>query len=438
MRSGTEHRTRVSRETRLLLSAALLALLALSVLARLRFRETGPDTPTPAIGPIFAPLVPRQGFADLAGQLSEVTARTNRGLASVRIMRTGDTAESATITTITALRLHSDVGVALLPRGARLASDATSPLIATDPLTGLTLVRLAPGSTLPVGPPLRSDDVAPRYLLTSTPLGDRAALLPTLVTGLTRVDAPLWRSQVLSTAAAIELASGAFVFTLDGEWVGLVAQRDQSPILVPAAVVGANADQLLSRQSSRVSIGIDIQPLTPALTRATQATAGVLVRWVDPQSPANSLLRIGDVLQAANHQALSTFEHWQRFLTDLSDIAPIVLSVRRGEQVLEIEVTPAASPPQAPSLPQAASPTPPQSLRLRLVRGVGSEILGIDVRSTPARAGLRVGDIITLVASTSAPTPDQVRRALLASTPDRPALVAVRRGSEHLMLAMEP
>ncbi len=64
---------RLSRETRHLLVAACIALVALWVLARLRF----PDTPATAnaIPPLLTQLSPRPGFTDLASEVARVQSR---------------------------------------------------------------------------------------------------------------------------------------------------------------------------------------------------------------------------------------------------------------------------------------------------------------------------------------------------------------------------
>src|SRR5688572_3299582 len=71
-------RPSVSRETRLLLLTALFALLALWVLARLRFPER-PITANP-VPPILSQLVPAPGFEDLASAVFNLQSRLSPNL----------------------------------------------------------------------------------------------------------------------------------------------------------------------------------------------------------------------------------------------------------------------------------------------------------------------------------------------------------------------
>src|ERR671918_398413 len=109
------YRPRVSRETRLLLSTALIAVVALWVLARVRF----PDQPPPQnpVQPLLTQLTPRPTFADLASEVA-----------------------------------------ALRPR--------LEPLLVRDPASGLSLVRVESSSASPAAlwPP---EAGGPRYFIAS-------------------------------------------------------------------------------------------------------------------------------------------------------------------------------------------------------------------------------------------------------------------------------
>ena len=62
------YRPKVSRETRRLLTAVLIAILAIWILARIRFPEEQ-ATPNP-VAPLLGQLAPRYRFADLASDLT--------------------------------------------------------------------------------------------------------------------------------------------------------------------------------------------------------------------------------------------------------------------------------------------------------------------------------------------------------------------------------
>lgn len=426
---------RVSRETRLLVTTALVALVALWVLARLRFPERVTPPQAPALAPILAPLVSRQGFGDLADQLTQISARTNPGLVMVPTVRPvegvpGDGAK----TSVAALRFRDDIGVALLQPDQR--PDTAESLIARDPATGLALIRIAPGPTVPVASmPYWSNGGGARYLLMAVPAVDRTMALPTLIAGVEPRHAPLWTGDVFVPSVRVDLVPGLFVFTLNGDWLGLTVERDGFPAIVPSSLVAARAEALLLPRPEPAALGIQVQRLTPALTLATGASNGVMVRWVDPTGPAKGLLQVADALEAADGQPLPTEEHWQRVFADLDAGTPVRLAVRRSGKTMHVDITPA---PRLPANAAVERVTAGSALRLRFVRGVGSSVVAVDSASPAAIAGLRPGDVVTMIAEVSAPTPAQVTRAIAAAHRDRPVILAVRRGREPLLLAIAP
>lgn len=434
MQPALRRRPRVARETRLLLATALVAVVALSIFARLRSpaRTMAPA----AVGPILAPLLPRQGFADLAGQLTDLRSRIGPRLVSVMIASRSD-AEPVSSTRIAALRIRSEIAVALLPPGSPPADAPSSTLLARDPATGFAVLRVEAGAvSTPATEATWADRGEAGYLMTSAAAGVDTVLVPMLVPGTARAEQPLWAGEVVVPIASPAMSAGSFVFTSDGDWVGLVATTGPSQFIVPAPLVMARADQLLASTSRpRVVLGVGLQPLTPSLARAAGATAGVMVRSVEAQGPADGRLRVGDVLESLDGRALPTWEHWQRALTDLRATAPIRLVVDRGGALMDVEITPT---PEATDVVRAAPRAMPLGWRLAAVRNVGTRITALPAGSRAERAGLRVGDVITMIGATSAPTPTQLRRVIETAAADRPLLVALRRGDENLMLAMEP
>jgi hypothetical protein len=103
-------RPRVARETRLLISVALLAVVALWALARLRFPERSPAQQV--VPPILAPLVARQGFTGLESQLSDSTSRISPSLAAIAV----EAADGSSRRYAAAVRLHDEVVVSWRPR----------------------------------------------------------------------------------------------------------------------------------------------------------------------------------------------------------------------------------------------------------------------------------------------------------------------------------
>ena len=207
--------------------------------------------------------------------------------------------------------------------------------------------------------------------------------------------------------------------------------------VAPAELVSRLAESRLARAGQgAVSLGIEVQAVTPALGEVLGQATGVAVTWVVPDGPARASLRVGDVLQAADGRPLPTIEHWRRHLADLGT-NPTVLTVWRAGQSIEVSVSPVAVPAFTTS-PASRRDAPPAARRIfgvtsRRVAGVGAAITGIQPRSVAETADLRVGDVITHFGTISAPTPTQVRMLAAAAPIGHSLLVAVTRdGAHHL------
>ena len=82
--SRPAYRPRVSRETRRLLTTALVAVLTLWVLARMRFPDR-PPTPNP-VPPILEQLTAPPTFSDLADRVADARTRLVASLLSVAVV----------------------------------------------------------------------------------------------------------------------------------------------------------------------------------------------------------------------------------------------------------------------------------------------------------------------------------------------------------------
>jgi hypothetical protein len=126
------YRPRVSRETRMLLTAALIATVALWALARVRF----PDRPAPQnpVQPLLTQLTPRPTFADLAAEIGALRPRLDPLLVPASA-------------TVAGLRLQDDVALAWRDPQQEAGAWSTDALLRDDRASGLTLVRVDRRST---------------------------------------------------------------------------------------------------------------------------------------------------------------------------------------------------------------------------------------------------------------------------------------------------
>lgn len=434
MPSASLRPPRVSRETRLLLVAALLAVVALWVLARLRYPPATAAPPTMA--PILAPLVPRLTLDDLAQLVAEPSARAGAHLLSVRLQHDGAAQRPPGPARTAAARVTGVVAVAWLPPGSVMAAGEPD-TIARDAATGLVALKAAAGASVPpVAPWEPLEPWRSRYLLRSHAYDGGVALAPVFVGPLVGAEAPLWGGAIWTIPAGTEVAPGDLVFDTGGEWAGLVVDHGTGRAVVPAQVVEQRVQALVLGASARArgTLGIDVQDLSALLRKWSGATGGAIVSAVALDGPAAGRLVLGDVLQSVDGVVLPTFDHWRRFVADLVPDRTIVLGITRAREQREVtvtarEVAAAAAPAIAPG---------PVGLALRLVPGEGSIVTGVDAGSSAERAGLRTGDLIVMAGGLETPTPAQVQRALRAAPPDLPVVLAIRRGAAQRLVALEP
>ena len=402
----------VSRETRLLLTTAVLALVSLWVLARVRF----PDRPPPQnpVQPLLGQLTPRPTFADLASEIAALRPRV------APLLVAGPAGLSG-------LRVRDDVAAVWLdPRRHDAARNAGS-LLRHDPASGLSLMQIEfrPSQTPELWSP---EPVGPRYFIASEMSAAGLSVRPVYVGWLAPADSPRWPGQEWQLPSMSDVASGSFLFTADAAVAGLVVDHGDGHVLVPAATVLAEADRLLDRlPTRRAYVGIDVQRLTPSISKATGATSGLIVTWVDPRGPSAGVVRPGDVIEAANGAAVSTTDEWDVHTARLGVDQTLVIGVRDSNGRRDVPVVGAAAPAHNPAS---------LGLTLRPLPGIGAEVVRVDPGSAGDRSGLLAGDVISRVDTIDAPTPAQVRQAF-ASPRERPLFIAFTRGTTHQVTALE-
>ena len=350
-------RPRVSRETRRLLAAAGLALLALWILARLRFPER-PASPNP-VSTVLTQISPPTTFADLAAE----TARVEQRIAPLLSVVTWQPPRTEQPRVFAAWPWRDDLAIAMLPSASEAATGRED-IRAVDQPTGLALVRVnRPDATARTIWTADRLDVA-RYFFAATPGASRPAITPVYVSSLMPRRSPAWSSEIWSLTTASALAPGALVFTAAGEWLGIAALENGEPIIVPAAAVLDLAAQLGQPRNPAGEFGLQVQHLDATLGAQIGAAAdsGVVVAWVDPRGAASDALAVGDVIETVNGARTPTVFAWQVHSTRLATGAKAALQVRRGGKLQEISLI---VPPASPVRQSAA-------LGLTFVTGTGS------------------------------------------------------------------
>ena len=425
MGPNNPYRPRVSRETRLLLTAGALAVAALWLLDRVRFKDLPvPPSPIPAVLTQLA-MSPR--YDDLAAEVAVVQARLDTSLVALEWPPAGSGAPGPA-RRIAALRLRDDIAVALVPT-ATSAEDAR--LLARDPASGLAVVRVP--TAVPAVPPMPWMSrrlQQPRYFIATDVSSTAVSLRPAFVGTLDPLATALWPEAVWVVPDAGDLHPGTFLFTNEGEVVGLVIAHGAARAIVPGATLFAEADRLLERGlASAGSLGVDVQGLTESVAAITGASTGAVVVWVDPAGAAHGHLKVGDVIEAVDGSPLTGREWWDVRIARLSAGDTLTLRVRRRGEAREVAVTAIGS----------TSPTATESLGLVLHgrSGVGADVIRVAPGSAGDRAGLVAGDVITLVADVEAPTPAQLTKAFASLRAGQRAMLAVTRGDSHFVTTID-
>ena len=399
----------ISRETRRLLTTVVVAVAALWVLARIRFQER-PVMSTP-VPNVLAQLRPTSSYADLARLIADIRP----GIVAAVSRSAGGSP---------ALRIREEAAVTLQPRPGDTA-------LAMDRATGLAIVRQPRGDMpglMPWAPRLLD---YPRYLVAADVTGEHVALRPVYIGGLFPVTSPLWSGEIWLLPPATPIAPGTFVFTTEGAFAGLAISHDGQPAMVPAALL-YQAVERLQQQGSPGELGITVQVLSSSLASATGAATGVVVSGIDQDGPAAGKLVATEVIEAIGGEEVHTIDHWRARATRVAAGETLTLRVRGSGGLRDVPITAVA-----PAPPAETDDEPVLGLRLRTIPKVGVEVLSVQPRSRGARAGMQPGDLITVAGGQPSPSSAQFTR-LFGSLPEGASVVvALTRGNERRVIAIE-
>ena len=218
MEPTNPYRPSVSRETRRLLTAGVLAVAVLWLLARIEFQER-PVTPNP-VPAVLGQLAGAPAYDDLAPAVGRMRGRIEAVLVTLDIPPDGVRQAPSRVS---ALRLRDDLAVTLLPQVDRLRPAVADLVVASDPVSGLSVVRVP-------GPPAASvpavwypaQPAQPRYLITSDVSPGGVSLRPVFAGSLDSLGSPVWPAPIWGVPGRSDLLPGSFLFTNGAELVGLV------------------------------------------------------------------------------------------------------------------------------------------------------------------------------------------------------------------------
>jgi hypothetical protein len=366
----------------------------------------------------------------LASEVFQLQGRLESSLVLLDESRHRSSPVGARPSRVSALRFRDDLAIALLTDGPSDALNANGQVVAIDPASGLSVVRVPGVSSTPslTGWVPRLLE-RPQYLMATDASTQRITLRPVFVASLEPLPNALWTEPVWAIPQPHDISVGSFVFTTSGELVGVVTEYAARRVIVPSSTVFAEAERMIKEPVAPAGdLGIHVQRLTTDLSSATGADVGVVVTWVDPSGPAADALVTGDVIEASSGHAVLTPDQWRVRVARLGAGDVLTLQVRRHGELTDVSLTapPVALPPER---------TTALGLRMRRVSR-GTELLAVDAGSAAARGGLATGDVITRIGKVLSPSPAQIRTTFMSARERAPVLVGVTRGAAHLVMTL--
>jgi serine protease Do len=182
-------------------------------------------------------------------------------------------------------------------------------------------------------------------------------------------------------------------------------------------------------QQARASLGVDVDDLTPALTRATGAEEGVVVVRVHPTGPAAGILQSGDMLASIGGTAVNSVETFRRAERSVKPGSDVAVTGTRRRSPLNVDV-------------QAVDGVAPASsdgtgLVGRMVPGAGIEVVSVADGGAADAAGVARGDLIVAIDGEPVRDIATLARRFRSTNAGDAVLVTVQRNQRHRVLALE-
>lgn len=408
-----------------------MSVAVLVLLARYRFPDEPADRPVESAPAPLERLAAAATYEELASIMADLERRIAPRVAVVRTA-----AADGTSSWSVAPRIAPDRAVVLTHPADALhsgASDSPIEVVGLDESNGLALLRVPAvddgAVTIRTGAPR----AGPRYVGVVEATVHGPVLHPVYVGRMQLVGDQRTGAQQISLVGLQQpVPAGAAIFTLDGALLGLVRDTGSPTIVITGDFLRTAAAAAAPPENRpRGSLGVELDPLTPALARAAGAERGVAVAHVPPGSPAAKVLQPGDVIQAVDGVTVTTVAGFRRVEATRAPGANVVLTgVRRGAP---LELTIAA----ADAAAQAAPVTDGSGFIGRQVPRLGVEVVTLTPRGPAAVAGLAPGDLILAIDGRQAPTTEDVSSRYRAATPGSALLLTIQRGARHHVLALE-
>ncbi len=430
----------MSRESRLLLLTVAVCAVVLLLLARLRF----PDVPPIATAaPPLERLAARASYDALAADIQRVESMIAPNLIVLRVApplestprRIRDAltrVEPASgVRHVAALRINGDTAIAAIDGGARIdgivgtsGGDDSAAVLAVDPVRLVARIRVPEQSARPLAEVALASLQTPLYVVVVEGTQAGVTLRPVFLGRGDRFASARW-SRPLLPLGGIAITPGALLFSLAGEFIGTVVVENSAPAIAGARDLLDTAEKLAAaRQPTVADLGIAVQALTTALVAATGIQRGVVVSEVEADGAAATALEPSDVITAVDDWSTGNPDELLLRLASRPPGDAVKITFGRNGESRRTVVTLGAAKLDVPAH---------TTIAFVAERGAGTRI---GPGSDASISGLQVGDVVTRVAATSAPTPAQLRRVLAQPTASGFAILVIRREGFQRVVAV--
>lgn len=421
---------RPGRETRLLLVTIAISVAVLLLLARFRFPSEPADRPVESAPAPLERLAAQATYEELASIMADLERRV-----APRVVLARTSAHGATSLSI-APRIAPDRAVVLSHQAESFQippSEAAVEVVGQDEANGLAVLRVPAMDDSVVTIRAGTPRPGPRYLGVLEATSDGPILRPVYVGRMQlTADQRTATQQITLVGLQHAIPVGAAIFTLEGAFVGLVRDAgDTTTVITGDFLRTAAASAPAPEDRPRGALGVELDRLTPSVTRATGADRGVVVAYLQPGGAAAKLLQPGDVIQAIDGTAVTTVTGFRRLEATREPGRAVILTGVRRAAPLEVTIT-------AANAATSGAPTSEGPGFLgRSAAGLGTEVLAVMGQGPAAAAGLQPGDLILTIDGRQTPDTEYIGSRYRAAAAGSALLMTVLRDGRHHLLALE-
>ncbi len=258
--------------------------------------------------------------------------------------------------------------------------------------------------------------------------------------------------------------SGGPLLNLDGKVIGINSQIYSRTggfmglsFAIPIELAMDVAEQIKTKGSvSRGWLGVLIQEVTRDLAESfgMETPHGALVAKVMPDSPAQRAgLRVGDVIVEFNGKKVARSSALPplvgRFPVGKTAEVVVIRNKKRKTLKVRIEQLPSESAEAAEEAPEPEKPMEESALGLsvkplddaakkKLKVDAGVQVIEIDADGPAADAGIKPGDVISMIDNRPVKSPEDFNKLVKSLKPGKSVAILIHRRGSPIFLAIKP